>query len=158
MSFTQKGFIVFDARSLIQHLFCTAAQVHLCHRITRPVISTNAAVRGAAGLFPTEVCSLAGSLVIPIPLLFSPPRPESAWYLAVTNSMAAHSRPGIANQVLFGSWTAKWLDFTEQCQSCQCCHAWNRRPTRQSSYTNPGTACMVKALLELLLMWQVAFL
>lgn len=57
--------------TLIQHLFCTAAQVHLCHRETKPVISTNTAVKGAAGLLPAQECSLAGSLVMPVPLLSS---------------------------------------------------------------------------------------
>lgn len=40
------------AFTLVQQLLCPAAQVRLWHRVTQPVISTNIAVRGAAGLLP----------------------------------------------------------------------------------------------------------
>ncbi len=107
-----KGFIVRHAFTLVQQLFCLAAQVHLCHRLTQPVISTNIAVRGAAGLLPTQECSRAGSLVMPVPLL------SFLFFLDVLNladtllsvqlysCTEQHPCRGIANQALFWSSTA----------------------------------------------------
>lgn len=67
--------------TVIQRLFAaaaTAARVHLCRAATKPVISTNATVRGAALLFTTQERSLAGALVIGVPLLLPPPPPADA--------------------------------------------------------------------------------
>lgn len=62
-----KGFIVNrHAFTLFQQSLSPAAQVHLCHRVTQPVISTNIAVKGAAGLLFAQECRWAGSLVMPV--------------------------------------------------------------------------------------------
>lgn len=66
-----KGIIVFPSIDMFLHLFSTTAKVHLCHTVTKPVISTNIPVEGAAGFLPTRVWSWAGSLVMSAPLLSS---------------------------------------------------------------------------------------
>lgn len=68
----------------------TASRVHLCRVATKPVISTNATVRGAAPLFTTQDQILGGALVIPVPLLFPPPRPADTSLSAAVHLQKCH--------------------------------------------------------------------
>lgn len=142
-----KGLLLFSPNrwvlTLIRHLLGAAAEAHLCHGGTKPVISANIAVKGAAGLLSAQECSLAARLVTPVPSLsflfcfLFPRRLGSRRHPAVSATVAAQSsiRPLLRHHssrlvLVLNSYR---FDFSRRHHNCQHCYTSPRQLGRQNN-------------------------